>query len=74
MPNTLPPVGTRVRAKVDIHDDASNRRIPQHAKAGDTGIVEGYFGNDEVPTINWGAGTGRGVYDSPWYQLEVLKD
>jgi hypothetical protein len=74
MLNALPPVGTRVRAKVDIHDDASGRRIPQHAKVGDTGVVEGYFGGDDIPTINWGAGTGHGVYDSPWYQLEVLKD
>ena len=58
----LPPVGTRVRALVDIHDEASDRTIPQHAKVGDEGVIEGYFGDDEVPTINWDNG---GVYDSP---------
>ena len=67
--NTLP-VGTWVRALVDIHDDASNREVPQHAKAGDLGHIIAYDG-DEVPTIDWGVGTGSGVYDSPLPDVEV---
>jgi len=65
----------RVRALVDIHDEASMRAIPQHAKAGDIGVVEGYFSDDDVPTVNWNPplGTGFGVYDVPWSQLEVVK-
>lgn len=69
---TILPVGTRVRALVDIHDEASNREIPQHAKVGDEGVIEGYFGQDDVPTINWGQGTGFGIYDSLLTTVEVV--
>lgn len=69
---TIFPVGTTVRALVDIHDDASNRTIPQHAKVGDIGVIAGYFGGDDVPTVNWGEGTGFGIYDSPLTELEEV--
>ena len=68
------PVGTKVRALVDIHDEASGRKVPQHAKVGDTGIIAGYHGGDDVPTIDWGAGTGFGVYDSPLTEVEKVVD
>jgi len=67
------PPGTRVRALVDIHDEASDRKITQHAKVGDVGVIEGYFGDDDVPTVNWGAGTGFGCYDSPLAQMEPVE-
>lgn len=78
MPNTeqrpgKPPVGTRVRARVPIYDDASNRTIPQHAKVGDEGVIWGYCGDDDIPTIDWSAGTGFGMYDSPWEDLELIE-
>jgi hypothetical protein len=63
--------GTVVRALVDIHDDASNRTIPQHARPGDLGVIEEHD-DDECPTVNWGAGTGFGVYDSPLSHFEVV--
>jgi hypothetical protein len=62
--------GTIVRALIDIHDDASNRTIPQHARPGDLGVIEEHD-DDECPTVNWGAGTGFGVYDSPLHHFEV---
>lgn len=68
----LPPVGTVVRALVPIHDEASGRTIPQHAAPGDTGVIWGYCENDDWPTVDWSAGTGFGMYDSPWDDLEVV--
>lgn len=61
-----------MRARVPIHDDASNRTIPQHAKVGDEGVIWGYCGDDDTPTVDWSAGTGFGMYDSPWEDLEVI--
>lgn len=66
-----PPVGTRVRARVPIHDDASNRTIPQHAKVGDEGVIWGYCGDDDIPTVDWSAGTGFGMYDTPLTDLDI---
>jgi len=68
----LPPPGTSVRALVEIHDVDFRSRI--HARLGDTGVVLGYFGGDDVPTVDWGAGTGFGLYDSPLSELEVVTD
>jgi len=65
------PEGSIVIALVDIHDDASNRKIPQHAKVGDLGVVE-WYDDDDFPTINWGKGTGFGVYDSHKSQVAVI--
>lgn len=65
------PEGSIVVALADIHDDASNREIPQHAKVGDLGVVE-WYDDDDFPTINWGKGTGFGVYDSHKSQVAVI--
>jgi hypothetical protein len=72
MKNNLPAVGTIVRAIVNINDEASNGRVQQHAAPGDTGVVWEYS-CDEIPTINWSAGTGSGFYDSPWTDLEIVE-
>lgn len=67
------PIGTKVVALIDIHDDASARRVPQHAKAGDIGTIMGYSFNDDIPTVDWRE-VGGGFYDSPWSDIRLMDE
>lgn len=68
----LPPPGTQVRAVVRIDDVNPEGEVYTHAEVGDTGVIEGYYGEDNVPTIDWNAGSGYGYYDCQFLTQIVL--
>lgn len=69
-----PPVGHVVRSRVDIWDVDTNDERYQHATVGGIGVIIGYYRGpgDHVPTVDWSAGTGVGVYDVGWENLTVV--
>ena len=56
------PAGTKVKAVSDIWDISSTGSIYRHATVGTVGRIEGYYGSDGCPTVNWNP-NGQGYYD-----------
>ena len=68
------PIGTPVSAKVQIFDDEDNGELFVHAYPGDTGVIIAYLYDDDTPTIDWSAGTGLGIFDTPTSYWKVIDD
>lgn len=60
------PIGTTVYALRDIEDVYKGIDY-LHARAGDAGVIEGYYAEDGAPTVKWPVG----FCDVSWSNLSL---